>query len=100
MTGARGYIPLFGHAPAARQTGRLNQPPKATWDINERVSDPNNIIDPVCPRRFSGIACPAAPSTAMDIPFKLREIDCEPFLHGDSKSYIDAGVTLAFCTFQ
>ena len=90
----RGASPVFSEGLRRRgKQASLVSHPGATSDINPRIPDPNPIIDPGCPRSVGGIDCAAALCTALNIQFKLRQMDCEPFLHGYGKDCSDAEVT-------
>ena len=54
----------------------------ANAEIYPSFQDPKPIIDIACPRSVGGINAAARLASAMNIPFKLHELDCEPFSMG------------------
>lgn len=76
-----------------KQTSLIDHP-GPTLDINSRIPDPYLIKDPGCTRSAEGIACAAVLCNAMNIQFKLREMNSELFLHGHGKKCSDAEVTI------
>lgn len=57
-------------------------------------SDPNPIVDSGFPRSSSRVQAAAALCTALGIDFKLRELDCEPFLNGGGHNCSDTEIAV------
>ncbi len=56
--------------------------------------DPNPILDTGCPRSVGGIQSALALCQALDIPFELENLDCEPFYHGYGMNCSEAKITV------
>ena len=72
----------------------------ANAEIYPSFQDLNPIIDIACPRSVGGINAAARLASAMNIPFKLHELDCEPFFHGYGPSCSDKNLVFAVWNLQ
>lgn len=66
----------------------------AKSDVVPGTEDVNPIVDGGCPRSVGGIESAKALCRALNLQFELRDLDCQPFLHGYGKKCSDAEVTI------
>ena len=58
------------------------------------MPDPNPIVDQGCPRSVGGIESAKILCGCLGIDFKLKPLDCDPFLHGYGEECSDARPTI------
>lgn len=63
-------------------------------DVLPGEEDMNPVLDEGCPRSIGGIENTRKICKAMGIQFKIRGLDCEPFLHGYGEESDDSKVVV------
>ncbi len=66
---------------------------RAVSDLCLLSMHPNPIIDSGCPRSVGSIDNALALCQALEIPFELKDLDCEPFHHGYGMQCTEAKLT-------
>ncbi len=68
--------------------------PAAVSDLCLLFMDPNPTIDTGCPRSGVGTDNALALCQALEIPFELEDLDCEPFYQGYGMQCSEAKLTV------